>query len=169
MSKINCFGDEVIYPEVVPGWNLVRLVNLIVNRADVNVIDRTRKYYVNRFEMGEGDFGLTYCNDPDFVFSMPPMAEPSESDESMNEFSTEEKLFYKTLDHYKSRMYGYANGCYNFVNACVKAGYNPEKDGCVAYWLLPRMYASWQKGALRMYPHSSSGGGVVIYQEENET
>ena len=165
MSKINCFGDEIIYPEVVPGWHLVQLVNLIVNNPEVNVIDRSVKYSVNGFEMKEGSFGLTNYNDPDFVFDVPPLPEPIGLNESTSGFSVEKKLFYKTLEHYKSRMYGYANGCYNFVNACVRAGYNPEEDGCVAYWLLPRMYASWQKGALRMYPHSSSNKGVIIYQK----
>jgi len=163
MSEINCFGDEIIYPEVVPGWHLVQLVNLIVNNPDVNVIDRSVKYYVNGFEMKEGSFGLTNCNDPDFIFSMPPMSEPIESDESTNEFNEEEKLFYRTLDHYISRMYGYADTAYKLITACIKAGYNPEEDGFVATWLMPRMYDSWQKGALGMYPHSSTGKGVVIY------
>jgi hypothetical protein len=159
MSEINCFGDEIIYPEVVPGWHLVQLVNLIVNNPNVNVIDRNVKYYVNGFEMGEGDFGLTNCNDPDFVFDMPPLPEPLESDESTKEFSKKEKLFYETLDHYIERLTSSVDIGYRLTTACIKAGYNPEEDGFVATWLIPRMYDSWQKGALRMY----TGKGVVIY------
>jgi hypothetical protein len=144
MSEINCYGDEVFYSEVVSGWRLVQLVNIPSGIGH---------FTVNGFVIGEGDFGLTNCNDPDFVFSMPPLSEPIESDESTNEFSDEEKLFYKTLDHYKSRMYAYANTCYKLITACVEAGYNSEEDECIAYWLLLKMYESLQKGKLGCYPY----------------
>lgn len=78
MSEINCHGDEVIYSEVIPGWHLVQLVNLAINRTDLPIKDRTREYIVNGNVMGENDFGLTHTNDPTFIFSMPPMLEPKE-------------------------------------------------------------------------------------------
>ena len=52
MSEINCHGDEVIYSEVISGWHLVQLVNLAINRTDLPIEDRTRKYIVNGNVMG---------------------------------------------------------------------------------------------------------------------
>lgn len=50
MSEINCFGDEIIYGHVVPGWSLVRLININVT---------PNEYKVNGDLMGEGHIGLT--------------------------------------------------------------------------------------------------------------
>jgi hypothetical protein len=137
MSEINCFGNEVVYSEVIPNWSLVQLVNII-----------NREFTVNEFVMGEGDFGLTQCNDPDFVFSMPPMLKPSKSEY----FDTpEKKLYYKTRQHYYERLYGSVDTAYKLVSDCVKAGYNPTEDGILADWLLPKMYESLQKGKLYCY------------------
>lgn len=154
MSEINCHGDEVVYSEVIPGWYLVQLVN---------IPEGIEPFTVNGFVMGEGDFGLTNCNDPDFVFSMPPLPEPVESDESTSGWSAEEKLFYETLEHYQDRMYGFANTCYALTKACIEAGYNPDIDGHVASWLLPKMYESLQKGKLRTWTKTN---GLIIYQPD---
>lgn len=153
MSEINCHGDEVVYSKVIPGWYLVQLVNI------PSTI--TEPYKVNSFVMGEGDFGLTHCNDPDFVFSMPPLPEPDESTSS--NFSPEKKLFYKTLDHYIKRLYSSVNVSYDLVQACIEAGYNPKDDGIVAYWLLPKIYKSYQKGKLRTWTKTN---GLIIYQPD---
>lgn len=153
MSEINCHGDEVIYSEVIPGWSLVQLVNLAVNRKDLNIVNKDYKFYVNGFVMGEGDFGLTNCNDPDFIFSMPPMLEPEMEDEN------EEWL--TILNHYSERLTGDVDVCYRLMSACIEAGYNTKKDGSLVWWLLPKVYDSWQKGKLRTW---TKPNGLIIYQ-----
>lgn len=150
MSKINTYGDEVIYSEVIPGWNLVQLVNLAI---DLPIEDRTLQYTVNGFVMGEGDFGLTQCNDPDFVFSMSPLPKLSKANES--------DLYYETLNHYKSRMYGKANVCYKLIKDSIESGYNPKED--IVSWLMPKMYESLHKGKLRTWTKSN---GLIIYQPD---
>lgn len=152
MSEINCYGDEVVYSNVVPGWCLVQLVN---------IPSGIEPFTVNGFVMGEGDFGLTNCNDPDFVFSMPPLPEPVEAD--TYPWSVEEKLFYERLDHYRDRLHGRVDSCYKLVKACIKAGYN-EADGYLACWLMPKMYDSLQKGKLRTWTKWPQKNGLIIYQ-----
>lgn len=163
MSEINCHGDEVVYSEVVPGWSLVQLVNLTVNRKDLNIVNRDYKFYVNSFVMGEGDFGLTHCNDPDFVFSLPPMLEPKMEDSSGN--ITEEWLTWKknVLNHYSERLLGSVDVCYKLMSDCIEAGYNLKEDGSLVWWLLPKMYKSYQKGKLRTWTKSN---GLIIYQSD---
>jgi hypothetical protein len=141
MSEINCFGDEIVYADVIPGWCLVQLVNLKPNR--------TRDYIVNGFVMNDGDFGLTNYNDPDFVFSVQPMLEPTEADSI--DFVNEKRLFNKVLEHYRNRLRNDVNIGYNFVCDCIKAGYDPKKDYHIADWLLPRIYDSWKRGKIKVY------------------
>jgi hypothetical protein len=149
MSEINCYGDEVIYSEVVLGWGLVQLVN---------ISEGIEPFTVNGFVMGEGDFGLTNYNDPDFVFSMPPMLEP---EIWYDNFSYEENLYYKTLDHYHERLCCSVDTGYKLYTDCLEAGYNPKEDGHVASWLLPKIYESLQKGKLRTWTKTN---GLIIYQ-----
>ena len=126
MSEIDCFGTPLSIGEVVPGWHLVQLLETKPENPN---------YLVNSFVMREGDFGLTFCNDPSFVFSMPPMAEASDdcSDEDW-------QAYLPTLMHYRERLNGaYALVSYKLVDSCVKAGFDPNKAG-LACWLADRMY-----------------------------
>jgi hypothetical protein len=164
MSEINCHGDEVVYSKVIPGWYLVQLVNLAINRKDLNIVNKDYKFYVNGFVMGEGDFGLTNCNDPDFVFSMPPQLEPeiSEFFKKHKVFSYQENLYYKTLDHYHERLCCDVPTGYRFYNNCIEAGYNPKEES-LASWLMPKIYESYQKGKLRTWTKTN---GLIIYQPD---
>lgn len=156
MSEINCHGDEVVYSKVIPGWYLVQLVNI------PSTI--TEPYKVNGFVMEEGDFGLTYCNDPDFVFSMPPQLKPeiSESFKKHRVFSYQENLYYETLNHYYERLCCDVPTGYRFYNDCIEAGYNPKKES-LASWLLPKIYESYQKGKLKTWTKTN---GLIIYQPD---
>lgn len=150
MSEINCHGDEVVYSEVVPGWCLVQLVNIPSGIGP---------FTVNEFVMGEGDFGLTNCNDPDFVFSMPPKLEP---EIWYDNFSYKENLYYKTLDHYHERLCCSVDTGYKLYTDCLEAGYNPKEES-LASWLLPKIYKSYQKGKLRTW---TKPNGLIIYQPD---
>ena len=167
MSEINCHGDEVIYSEVISGWHLVQLVNLAINRTDLPIEDRTRKYIVNGNVMGESDFGLTHTNDPTFIFSMPPMLEPKElfRKDIKNEFTAEAELYYKVLKHYHERLSSYVTTSYKFYLDCLQAGYNPENNPYLehlATWLMPKIYHSWKKGKVMTYPYPNKD--AVIHQ-----
>lgn len=112
MSRINCFGDEQYFGELVPGYGLVRLVNMIA-------VDPEEEYK-------EGCWGVTYCNDPDFVFYETPGKD--NFDNGVGE-------------HFQDRLYGDIQSCHRFWDACLKAGYNPEVDGyALGYWLADRVY-----------------------------
>ena len=131
MSEINVHGDEVYYGEVVPGWGLVRLIN----KAS------TSPFIIDNFglEMEEGDLGLTYGNDPSFIFEVDPI--PGEWE------TTDEKLAIEglaTWAHYE-QMLNYCDPVtgYNLVNACIEAGYKIE-DNDFAGWLCNRMYQTLQ-------------------------
>lgn len=60
MSRINCFGNEEYYGELVPGYGLVRLTQLVAPDPEG--------------EYREGCWGVTYSNDPDFTFFETPKA-----------------------------------------------------------------------------------------------
>lgn len=142
MSEINCFGDEVIYSEVVPNWWLVQLTNIPPNR--------NREFLVNGFVMSEGDFGLTYCNDPDFIFSMPPMIDPF-TEEDDTEITEEEKLYIQTLDHYTKRLTGQIDVVYSLILSCIEAGYNETDEISLTEWLMNKMHESFKKGIIRTH------------------
>lgn len=167
MSEINCHGDEVIYSEVIPGWCLIQLVNLAVNRTDLPIEDRTKEFIINGNVMGEGNFGLTFINDPTFIFSMPPMLEPcrGRSIRKYEKFSDEEKLYYKTLEHYNKRLSCPVAKGYKFYSACLKAGIyseHPEGYETLGEWLMPKIYHSWKKGKVMTYPYPNKDG--IIHQ-----
>jgi hypothetical protein len=103
MSRINCYGDEENYGEVLPGVFLVHLVNMVA-------VDPEGEYE-------EGCWGLTFCNDPAFVFYEDPLLEGTEQ-------------------HYQEQLIGQVYDCYRLWNVCLESGYNPEVDGyCLGYWL----------------------------------
>lgn len=63
----------MVYRDVIPGWSLVQLVNLAINRNDLPIVNRTRDYWVNGNVMAITHYELTHENDPSFIFAMPPM------------------------------------------------------------------------------------------------
>jgi hypothetical protein len=112
MSEINCWGDEEHYGEVVPGYYLVRLVNVVAPDPD--------EVYL------EDMWGLTYCNDPDFFFHLSPCRE-------------EDPAYEEVVEHYGDRLYGDIQPCYRLWKACLQGGYRPKKHGYrLAFWLVER-------------------------------
>lgn len=166
MSEINCYGDEVIYREVIPGWSLVQLVNLAINKNDLPIVDRTRDYWVNGNVMGEGHYGLTHKDDSSFIFAMPPMLQPKEFfNERKTYFTKEAEMYYEVLGHYYERLSTYVDVGYRFYLDCVAFGYNPEHNPCresLAKWLLPKIYRSWKEGKVLTWPYGS--GDAIIHQ-----
>lgn len=124
MSEINCFGDEEVYGEVIPHWYLVRLVNKI-----------DRPYMVGHFEMKEGSWGLTYVNDPSFIFDLVPMKDPGDDLPDDMIFA---KDYLDALDHYEDRLQGVVRDGYRLMNCCIEAGFDFEEGG-FACWLMDRM------------------------------
>lgn len=172
MSEINCHGDEVIYGDVIPEWYLVQLVNLAVNNYDLPIVDRTVQLVVSGNVMGEGNFGLVCTNNPIFVFSMPPRLKPPTSEEfkRTNRFSEDEELYYKTLEHYTSRLCCSVDKGYDFYVDCLEAGYNPREhnhlDG-LAEWLMPKIYHVWKRGPVITYPYPNKE--PIIHQADKDT
>ena len=125
MSEIDCFGTPLSIGEVVPGWHLVQLLGTKPENPD---------YIVNGFVMGEGDYGLTRENDPDFCFSLPPL--PDEPDDSTEESWS---IYLKMLEHYNQRLVSTVRIGYELVNSSVQAGFEPKEGGFTS-WLADRMY-----------------------------
>jgi hypothetical protein len=125
MSRINVFGDEQYFGEILPGYHLVRLVNTIPDPEEI---------------YKEGMWGLTHCNDPDFVFYQNPLPVYSlgnEDDESIEDVEGLDDV----ADHYQDQLYGSIQECHRLWDACLRAGYDPEKHGYnLAYWLLNCMF-----------------------------
>ena len=123
MSRINIFGDEQYFGEVLPGYHLIRLVN---TKPDPEGLYK------------EGMWGLTYCNDPDFMFYQDPIEDPSLIDDEIE--CDNEDLITETAEHYSERLWGDIQSCNRLWQSCLQAGYNPEVHGYnLAYWLMDHM------------------------------
>ena len=127
MSVINILGDEEVYGELVKDWYLVRLVRPAVSWHLKDYIQET-KYLDNDVQMCWGDWGLTYSNDPTFVFSNNPLSKISKA-----------KNYYSILRTYNHELNGPIHHCYSLYNSCLNAGYKAEQ-GLLGLWLMDRMY-----------------------------
>lgn len=136
MSEINCFGDEIIYGEVVPGWYLVRLVNISSN-----------EYVVNGSLMEEGHLGLTELNDPSFIFAMDPIPWNSQWDND-EEVTPKEDKYWEVYHHYKDRLRGDMQACHSIVDSIVRVNRiysSPYK------FLIDRMASVIKQGPIKEY------------------
>lgn len=123
MSEINCYGNEQVFGQVLPNWALVRLVDAI------------GEFKVGNFVMKEGSWGLTYCNDPSFVFDLDPQIDFTIKDP---EGDPPTEGYWDTHEHYCERLQGNVEDGYRLVASCIEAGWNP-KEGGLAAWLCDRM------------------------------
>ena len=155
MSEIDCFGTSLSIGEVLPSWHLVQMIGTKPENPD---------YLVNGFVMKEGDYGLTFCNDPSFVFSMPPLPDPPEdcSDE-------EWQAYLPTLKHYQERLRGAtAEDSYQLVNSCIKAGFDLEEGG-LACWLADRMYKTLEEYKNPLKVNKTYEDLIALYQAGEAT
>lgn len=135
MSEINGFGDEENYGEVFPGWYLVRLTNKVTKTP----------YIVNGHEMKEGSWGLTWENDPSFVFDLDPMTDFDEEADAdiINAAKNYSELFpkgyLKMFNHYNSRLKANISISYLLVKAAIEQGWD-EEDGGVNYYIVNQMF-----------------------------
>jgi hypothetical protein len=127
MSVINILGDEETYGELVKHWYLVRLVR---PAASLHLKDYTQETTLldNNLQMLWGNWGLTYSNDPSFVFSKNPLPKYSRA-----------KNYYKVLRQYMNELSGPIHQCYNLYNACLEVGYK-DKQGSIAIFIMDKMY-----------------------------
>jgi hypothetical protein len=127
MSVINILGDEEVYGELLPNWTLVKLVR---PAASLHLKDYTQEVTSldNYLQMLWGNWGLTYSNDPSFVFSNNPLPKYSKA-----------KNYYNVLTAYNAELGGPIHQCYNLYTACLEAGYR-EKQGSMATFIMDKMY-----------------------------
>lgn len=90
-------------------------------------------------EMKSGDYGLVFCNDPSFIFSIQPEIEPedNDSDPQMTEYFN----WQNKAEQFREQLYTSAadlERSYDLVASCVEVGYN-RKEGLVSYWLFNRI------------------------------
>ena len=128
MSEINCHGTEVHYEEVLPGWYLVRLLKT-----------STVPYMVGNFEIKNRDLGLTWSNDPSFVFGLEPI--PGIPEDQWE--TTEDRFWDECLEvwnHYRDRLLGCTpEEGYSLIKGAIEVGYNYE-EGRFHSWLCDRIY-----------------------------
>jgi hypothetical protein len=131
MSEINVYGTEESYGEVFQDWHLVRLVDK----------ESEHPYIVSSgFEMKEGSWGLTWENDPDFVFDIDPMQDdqiiyPDEEidEDSTYMFSPEYNEYMRMFNHYRDRLRHYAEVCHSLVESAIKSGWDEDEIAFPAY------------------------------------
>lgn len=119
MSEINCWGNEHYFGEVFSGWALVRLV------------DAFGSFNVGQFEMKSGSWGLTFLNDPSFVFDLDPELEIPEDDYYPDKY-------WNMLDHYTKRLSGDVEDGYRLIQSCIESGYD-FREGGLSCWISHRM------------------------------
>lgn len=85
-------------------------------------------------EWPEGYYGLVRCNDPDFIWKTRPRPEPPESDQdAWAKWAKEAEEFEECLN-------GDAMTGWFLVDACKRAGYDPDEYGYrIAYWLFGKL------------------------------
>ncbi len=80
-------------------------------------------------EWPKGQYGLVRCNDPDFVFAIPKDRD--------DEGEWYDFILYEFL---MEPLTGY-----NFVSACMAAGWNQKEHGDVAIWFVERILERLKK------------------------
>jgi hypothetical protein len=106
------FGDEENYGEVFPDWYLVRLTNKVTKTP----------YIVNGHEMKESSWGLTWENDPSFVFDLDPMADADIINAAKDYSELFLKGYLKMFNHYNSRLEANIFISYLLVKAAIEQG-----------------------------------------------
>lgn len=77
--------------------------------------------------MKEGSWGLTYCNDPDFVFDLNPMPD------FPDDIPKVPKGYWKMLRHYNSRLKADVYPFYKLVKAVIEQGWDESEGGLTCY------------------------------------
>jgi hypothetical protein len=110
----------MLYENILPGYFLVK--------GTVEVKD----------EWPKGWYGLVQCNDPDFIWEEKMTPDPlyGMTDEKFNDCSEKtwekSKKWMKILGSIEEDFREYQADpmtSYQFVSACIKAGYKPKRDG----------------------------------------
>ena len=129
MSRINCYGDEENYGEVLPGIFLVHLINMVAEDLEG--------------EYKEGCWGLTFCNDPAFVFYEDPRLKEDD--------------YLSRGRHYQEQLVGQVYDSYRLWSACLDSGFDPKVDGYqIGHWLREKL-------ALYL---KANPNPVVVYQHD---
>ena len=120
-------GDEEVYGELVKDWCLVRLIR---PKASLHLKEgiQDNKYLDNHLQMSWGDWGLTYSNDPDFIFCNDPLPKYSKA-----------KNYSAVCRIYNHQLTGPVELSYKLVESCIEAGFNLKKDK-LSQWLMDKMY-----------------------------
>jgi hypothetical protein len=123
-----CVAKTVYYigkdtNEVLPGYILVRATK-------------------NGSYMKKGNWGLVRYDNPDFIWSITPVCDPSSglSDEQIDALPKEVDKQYEQYEKAvknlrKSLNKGCFDHCVSLGEAMKKSGWKPEKDGFGPYWL----------------------------------
>lgn len=94
-----------------------------------------------------GQYGLVESDDPTFIFSGPILADPLAGipGDELVKIPSEDPRWSKSLDHmcYAGSIMQNFNTDpvtgWRLVQACILAGFNPQDDGDVMYWLVNHM------------------------------
>ena len=109
-----CCALTDTYLSPLPGWWLVRA-------SDDGMM------------MKKNDWGLVRHDDPDFIWSITPWPDPGdEAGELSDKWWDECGEFMRSLT--SAPREGWL-----LVEACIKAGYDPEEPGCVEFWLFDHL------------------------------
>lgn len=123
-----CLIAPLVWRDVLPGWTLVRA------RRQGNIME-------------VGHWGLIEMNDPTFIWTGKPRRDPTRGMDEAQEAAYWEAVTQEQLDELSahesdvrevfseiSPMTGW-----KLVDACLRAGYKPDRDGAVELWLEDRL------------------------------
>ena len=133
MNQIDYIGDEIVYPSVLPNWDLIELINIPE--------DKKNKYTISGIKITKDCFLLKYKGLPIYVFDMPPVPKPNLQTSSVKDWDDHRKVHY----HYSQRLISNALVGYYLVEPCVAAGFDFIQDNFIC-WLLNKLYESWHEG-----------------------
>ena len=134
MTEIDYIGDEIVYPNVLPNWDLIQLIN-IPN-------DKTNVYTINGIKITEGCFVLKYQSMPIYIFDMSPLPTPGVWTSPEKEWNEHREVHF----HYSQRLVSNALTGYYLVEKCIAAGFDFQQDNFIC-WLLNKLYESWHKSS----------------------
>ena len=121
-----CCAVADYYGEPIPGYHLYRATK-------------------DGMFMRSGDWGLSRCNDPDYYWSVTPRVDPSGhmTDDQLNSMTQAEGKdsddWYEQLEMFSKSLRSSPDIGYELYCASQRTGYNPEKNGYLAYWLFNRL------------------------------
>ncbi len=139
MSLINLNCKEIVWGEIFPGCGLIQIGDLF---------EEDKPYVAdNGVEGLKGRFGLTFCNDPAFIFTLPPIFDSiwGLTDEEVDDLFDEPIEYdiyqenFKIFQQFDRELNGDFHNHVSLYLAITAAGWNQEEHGFPGIFISHKM------------------------------